>query len=139
MNKLYLDSDVILDLLLDREPFADSISDLIETALDRNVQLFTSPISITNIYYIIEKLENRNQALTKTKKVLELVKIEGVGQSTIDEAIKSSFIDFEDGVQNFCAAHAGHKIIITRNGKDYKTSTLSILTPGEYLAQLNAQ
>jgi len=136
MNKIYLDSDVLLDLLLDRDPFSDDIANIIEDSIIFGIQLYTSPISITNINYIIEKLETRNKADLKTKKILKIVKIENVGQEEIHQSSRSKFKDFEDGVQNFCAENSGHKIIITRNTKDYKESNLSILTPIEYLAKI---
>ena len=135
MNKIFLDSDVLLDLLLDREPFMDDIAEIVEDSIISKTNLCVSPISITNINYIIGKIENRRKADTQTKKILELVKIENVGQNIITKASNSKFKDFEDAVQNFCAIAAGHKIIITRNTKDYKESKLSIFTPKEYLAK----
>jgi len=136
MKKIFLDSDVLLDLLLDRAPFADDIAVIIEEAMASEVKLCVSPISITNINYIIEKLENKRKADAQTKKILKIVKVEDVGQKVITEAANSGFKDFEDGVQNYCAAEAGHEIIITRNTKDYKESELSILTPREFLAKI---
>ncbi len=136
MKKLYLDSDVLLDLLLDREPFSDDIATLIEESINSEIKLCTSPISITNIHYIIGRIENKSKADLKTKKILEIVCLENIGQTTIDSASNSKFKDFEDGVQNFCAVESGHEIIITRNTKDYKESELSILTPREYLAKI---
>lgn len=139
MKKLFLDSDVLLDLLLDREPFSDDIATLIEKSIDSEVKLCTSPISITNINYIIGRLENKNKADLKTKKILKIVSMENIGQSIIDKASNSKFKDFEDSVQNFCAVESGHEIIITRNTKDYKESELSILTPREYLAKIKSE
>ncbi len=136
MKKLYLDSDVLLDLLLDRAPFSEHIAELIEKCIDSGVKLFSSPISITNVNCIIRRLENRKKADSMTKKILKIVHMESVGQKVIDRASNSRFMDFEDSVQNFCAVESGHKIIITRNTKDYKESDLSILTPKEYLAKM---
>ena len=139
MKKIFLDSDVLLDLLLDREPFANDISALIEYSIRNDILLYTSPISITNINYIVEKIENKSKANLKTKKILEIVKIENVGQKVIDKAKLSKFKDFEDAVQNFCAVDSKHKVIITRNTKDYKESELSIFTARECLAKIQAE
>ena len=57
-------------------------------------------------------------------------------EDEIKKAVESDFKDFEDAVQNFCAVEAGHKIILTRNTKDYKESELGILTPLEFVSQL---
>ncbi len=138
MKKIYLDSDVLLDLLLDREPFSDDIAILIEDSINSEIKLCTSPISITNINYIIGRLENKNKADLKTKKILKIVSMENIGQMVIDKASNSRFKDFEDSVQNYCAVESGHEIIITRNTKDYKESELSIMTPREYLAKIQS-
>ncbi len=139
MKKLYLDSDVLLDLLLDREPFSEQIAQLIEDSISSGIKLCSSPISITNIHYIIGRLENKTKADSKVKKVLKIVRIENIGQEVIDKAVGSKFKDFEDSVQNYCAKDSEHEIIITRNTKDYKESELSIFTPEEYLAKISAE
>lgn len=139
MTKIFLDSDVLLDLLLDREPFSDDIARIIEISVASDTQLFTSPVCICNINYIIGRLENKKKADSKTRKILELVRIENVGQKVIDDASTSGFKDFEDSIQNFCAVESGHKMIITRNTKDYRESHLSILTPREYLAKVESE
>ncbi len=136
MKKIFLDADVLLDLLLDREPFMDDIATIIEDALSSGTTLCVSPITITNINYIIEKLENQRKANAQRKKLLKMVQVENIGQSVIHKASNSPFKDFEDAVQNYCAEASGHQILITRNTKDYKESNLSILTPKEYLAKM---
>ena len=136
MKKLFIDSDVLLDLLLDREPFSENTADLIEKSIETDVKLCSSLLSIANMHYIIGRLENKKKADLKIQKILKIVSIENLGQSVIDKAIKSKFKDFEDSIQNFCAIDAGHEIIITRNTKDYKESKLSVFTPREYLAKI---
>ncbi len=136
MNKLFLDSDVLLDLLLDRKPFSEDIKKLIANSIAAGVELYTSPISITNIHYIVGRLENKARADIMTRKILEIVRMEPVNQQVIEQAAQSNFKDFEDSVQNFCAVLAGHRIILSRNTKDYKESQLSILNPKEYLAKM---
>ena len=136
MKKIFLDSDVLLDLLLDREPFIDDITEILEESLSSGIKLCVSPITVANINYIIGKLENQRKANTQRKKILKIVRVENVGQSIMDTASNSKFKDFEDAIQNYCAEESGHQIIITRNTKDYKESDLSILTPKEYLAKI---
>jgi predicted nucleic acid-binding protein len=114
----------------------DDIAVIIESALYSNLQLCVSPITIVNINYIITRLENQKKADIQRKKILKLVYVEDVGQTIITKASNSKFKDFEDAVQNYCAEAAGHKLIITRNTKDYKESKMSILTPKEYLASI---
>ena len=136
MKKIFLDSDVLLDLLLDRVPFIDDITRIVEDSLSLNIKLCVSPITVINIDYIIGRLENQNKAKTLRKKLLKIIHVENVGQSIISKALDSKFKDFEDAVQNFCAEESEHQIIITRNTKDYNESNLAIFTPKEYLVLL---
>lgn len=136
MKKLFVDADVLLDLLLDREPFSEDIATLIEKSIEAEVKLCSSLLSIANMHYIIGKLENKKKADQKIQKILSIVSIENSGQSVIDKALKSKCKDFEDSIQNFCAVESKHEIIIARNTKDYKESALSIFTPREYLAKI---
>jgi len=133
MKKIFVDSDVILDFLLNRQPFSDDIARVLENSLTDGTTICVSSVTITNLNYIIGRIENKNSAARKTAKILEIVKVENVGESTVKKSITSKFIDFEDGVQNYCAQESKHTIIITRNTKDYKESKLAIMTPREYL------
>ncbi|MEM1215778.1 MAG: PIN domain-containing protein [Bacteroidota bacterium] len=138
MRKLFLDTDVILDLLLDRPPFSADTARLFKYAITKKVNLFTSPVCIANIHYIISKIENKGRADAEIKRVLKQVRINDIGQTVIDDAVASNFSDFEDSIQNFCAIRDKHTILITRNTRDYRESRLSILTPAEYLASIQS-
>jgi predicted nucleic acid-binding protein len=139
MNKVFLDANVILDLLLDREPFNDDIAEIFVVSDERSIRLCVSSLTIANVNYIVGRIEGVKKANNKTKKLLQLVDIENVGKKEVIESANSSFKDFEDGIQNFCAVESQHEIIVTRNTKDFKTSKLSILNPKEYLAKLSAR
>ena len=138
MKKVFLDTNVLLDFLLDRKPFNDDIAEIIERSIDKSIQLCISSIAVTDINYIITRSEGVNAANKKTKKILKLVKVEAVGESTVHKSSNSKFKDFEDGVQNFCAVESKHKIIVTRNVKDFKESELSIMTPKEFLIKMKS-
>ena len=136
MRKVFIDADVILDFLLDREPFINEITEIIEVSVASEFALCVSSVALSNLHYIITRIENVRSANSKIRKILKLVKVENVGQSTVVKAMESDFKDFEDGMQNYCAEEVNHKIIVTRNTKDYKTSNLAIMTPKEFLARL---
>ena len=135
MKKIFIDSDVILDLLLDRKPYSDDIAEIIEHSLKEKIIICVSSVTITNLNYIIARLENKNSSRKKTAMVLKLVKVENVGVSTVHKSMASKFSDFEDGVQNFCAEESKHQVLVTRNTKDYRESDLAIMTPREYLTR----
>lgn len=73
------------------------------------------------------------------KNILKLISIEDIGESAILKSVQSMFKDLEDEFQNFWAEENGHKIIITRNIKDYKESDLAILTPKEFLIKISPE
>ena len=138
MNKVFIDTNVILDLLLAREPFASDVVDIISLSEAGDFRLEVSSNTIVNVNYIVGNLENAKKAKEKTVKILALVDVLNVGPGTIDIAIRSKFKDFEDAVQNFCAMENDHTIIITRNTKDFKHSELAIMTPKEFLTRINS-
>ena len=133
--KIFLDSDVLLDLLLGREPFLEDIKWILELSLNNKYKLYTSSLVIANIHYLISKTLNTTHAFDKVDKLLTFIKILNVGESEVRRSISSKFKDFEDGIENFCALNSNMEIIITRNIKDFKHSKLSILTPKEFIVK----
>jgi len=85
--KVFLDTDVILDFLLDRKPYSDNIGLIFQLGLANILQICVSPTTITNLNYIIGRIENRTQANLKTKKILTLVKVENLSETTMVKAI----------------------------------------------------
>lgn len=139
MKKIFLDTNVLLDFLLDREPFNNEIAEIIQESVRETIQLCVSSVTITTTNYIIGRSEGVNAANRKTAKLLKLVNVENVGKSTVQNSSDSDFRNFEDGVQNFCAVEAKHEIIVTRNVKDFKKSELAIMTPTELLAKMKSR
>lgn len=139
MNKIFLDSDIVIDFLTGRGPFSEAILKIINASTKTSIQLHVSSLTFSNVYYIISKLESKTRAKKKIEKLNKLVKVLNVGQKEIDLAMQSKFKDFEDAIQNFCTSESGIEILITRNVKDYKESKLSVLTPVEYLVQVEGK
>jgi len=137
--KIFLDLDVLLDLLLGREPFLEDIKWILELSLNNKYNLYTSSLAIANIHYLISKTLNTTQAFDKVDKLLTFIKILNVGENEVRSSISSKFKDFEDGIQNFCALNSNMGIIITRNIKDFKHSKLSILTPKEFIVNIKGK
>lgn len=130
-----MDTDVILDFLLNRDPYISEITEIIERSVLNEMTLCVSSLTISDLHYIISRLENKKSVNNKIRKILKLLTVENVGQTTVIKAMESEFSDFEDGIQNYCAEEADHKVLITRNTKDYKKSSLAIMTPKEFLAR----
>jgi len=131
--KVFLDADVILDLLTQREPHFAPAAQLFLMIQNKELAACTSPVVIANIFYILSKHLGREKAAQSIRKLRSLVRVLNCGERVIDLALASDFTDFEDAIQ-YCTA-LEHKIgiLITRNVQDYKTAAITILTPLEYI------
>jgi len=134
MNKVFIDADIILDLLLDREPYSRSSSKLFTAIEEREVIAFTTPVILANIYYISAKMVNRKSALEYIRKLLTLLKVTAVDEKTMLLAANADFKDFEDSIQYYAAKNDAVDYLITRNKIDYKITDLTVCTPDEYLS-----
>lgn len=138
MTPIFLDTNVVLDFILNRDEFAVDAAVIFDLAERKKLNISVSSLSINTIDYVISKLKSKVKSRQIIIKLLTLTEVASVDQSTIKKASISDFKDFEDAVQNYCAEESGHQIIVTRNTKDYKESNLSILTPKEFLASFSA-
>ncbi|MCI5209142.1 MAG: PIN domain-containing protein [Candidatus Electrothrix sp. ATG2] len=132
-DKVFLDTDVILDLLTQREPHFEPAVELFLEIQDQEIQAYTSPVVIANIFYILTRHFDRKKAIQSLMKLRTLVGVLNCGDRAIDSALSSDFTDFEDAVQYYTALENNIDILITRNIKDYKTATINIITPLEYI------
>jgi predicted nucleic acid-binding protein len=134
MKHLFLDTNIIIDVLADRKPFSASSALLFECAENGQAQLYISALSYTNVYYIVKKVSSHKQMVALLKDLGTSVSTLDVSKQVINEALFSSWKDFEDAVQ-FFTAKSYNKIdaIVTRNVKDFKNNHLSIITPEEAL------
>ena len=134
-DKIFLDTDVALDHLADRQPFAEYAHRLFALAEIGELTLCLSALSFSNLYYILRKLEGHSKALDLLGKLKQLVRVSAVGEAETQSALTKSFKDFEDAIQHFTAkAEGGVSAIITRNKADYAGSEFPVLSPDEFLA-----
>lgn len=133
MEKLFVDTDIILDLLSFRQPFYDYSANLFSKADLGEIEIFVSSLAFANLNYILSKQYSADQARKKLIKFKTLVTVLPVNDKTIDLALSSDFKDFEDGIQYFTAIERGLKILLTRNLKDFKAAEISVMTAEQYL------
>ena len=134
IKKVFVDSDVILDVATGRMPFVENSKaslSLIEGGYALGV---ISANSITNIYYVLRKISSNEKARLFIKTILKYISIITVDHDSVLTALDSKFTDFEDGVQNYCALKNQCDLILTRNIKDYTNSELQVLEPCEFIA-----
>jgi predicted nucleic acid-binding protein len=135
-DKSFLDPDVALDHLADRQPFAEYAHRVLALAETGELTVCVSSLSFSNLYYILRKLKGHAEALALLGKLKLLVRVSAVSASEIQSALSSSFKDFEDAIQYFVVkAEGGISAILTRNKADYSASEIPVLSPEEYLAK----
>ena len=132
-DKVFLDADVILDLLTQREPHFAPAAALFLSIQNKELTAATSPVVIANIFYILSKHLGRERAVQSIRKLRSLVRVLNCGERVIDLALASGFTDFEDAIQYCTALEHKIDILITRNVQDYKTAAITIITPLEYI------
>jgi predicted nucleic acid-binding protein len=136
MNRIFLDSDIILDVLCKREPFYDFAAEVFTLGDTGKILLFTTSLVFANIFYILRKILGIEKAKELLRKLRLMISVLSVGEKTVDLALNAKFNDFEDGIQYFTARENDISILLTRNKKDYKEKGLIIQTPEEYLTSL---
>lgn len=132
-QKVYLDSDVILDYLAERKPHDEAALKIINLLENRQIQGYISSLIVWNLYYLLRKNLGAAQARSVLQKFRKLVHILPVTEETIDSALASNMRDFEDSVQFFAFKKGKIDIFISRNTKDYPRNSAVIMTPNEYL------
>ena len=131
--KIFLDTNVILDVLTKREPFYIDSSKVLTLVNEKIISGYISAITINNIYYILRKLKDKKTAKTFIIETLESFEIIALTKDILSQANKISIDDYEDGIQFFSALNCGCDFLITRNDKDYPKLGIKIMAPGEFI------
>ena len=132
MINLFLDTNIVIDFLTDRKPFSSLAGKLFDYSEKGEVKLYLSAVSYSNIYYVVRKVSSHKETIKILSRLEEMTEIIDTTSSTIKNAIDSEFKDFEDALQYYSAKlNTNINGIVTRNGGDFKHSTISILTPEE--------
>lgn len=134
MNDLFIDTDVIIDFLIDRKPFSRETAIIFTLIEQKKLKSYASSLTFSNLYYVLRKFESHAKVISKLDSLSKLLVVLKVDDQIIRNAISSGFLDFEDSIQYYCAAdYKKIEVIITRNTKDYKNSELPVMTPGDFL------
>lgn len=136
-RRVFIDTNVMLDLLGERNPFYEPIAKIATLAEKEKITMVVSPISFATVNYFLSKFENEKIAREKLRKFKIISEVCALDEQTIEKGLNSSIKDFEDALQYFSATQSECDIIITRNGKDFKKSLLPVMTADEFLKSLN--
>ncbi len=136
MQKIFLDTNIILDFLGEREGFYEASAKIMTLADKKKIQVYTSPSSVSNVFYVLTRYENSKIALEKIRKFKLLCSMSVMDDEVVEKAINSDFKDFEDAMQYFSALASNCNIIITRNEKDFKNAMIPVMNAERYLWSL---
>ena len=131
---ILVDTNIIIDALANREPYADDAKRIMEKCAAREITGILAAHSIPNLFYILRKNFKSNNWY---KVLCEIFQISDLNEKKIVAALENNaFSDFEDGLQEECAVEAMADYIVTRNPADFKHSRVKVILPDELLREL---
>ena len=138
--KILLDTNVVLDILLDREPFRDDSLNAMKSALEKGHLLYLSASAVTDVFYVLRKAtRSKQETLIHLRTLLKIVSIASANEKIILNAVGSQISDFEDAVVDETASYNDIDLILTRNSKDFRKANTKVMTPAEYLKSDNVR
>jgi len=137
--RVLLDTDVVLDVVLAREPFAQSSTQLFKLHEQGKIDAYIAAITPINVFYITRKLKGGQIARQAVELLLASLAVCPLSHGVLDDAYKLPFADYEDAVQHASATANGIDTIVTRNVNDYKNATLPVFSPTDFLVKLKSQ
>lgn len=135
--RVIVDTNVVLDVLLDREPFVKAAVDVFCLVEESRIDAFLCATTITTIDYLLTQSLPASKARDTLRRLISLFQIATVNRPVIERAIGSKIRDFEDAVLDESGQMAGVDSVVTRNTKDFAGSVLKVFDPNEFLAQIN--
>ena len=136
MMRVLLDTDVILDVFLKREPFAEAAAELWRANEQGLYEGYVSAITPVNLFYVARKIKDATVAHAAVTELLVAFHVCPIDRLTLQSALALSFRDYEDAVQHASAAASQLDAIVTRDAQDYAQATLPILSPMDFLKQI---
>lgn len=139
MKNIFLDTNVVIDFLADRRPFSISAARIFNYSLQGKVRVYISAVSYNNIYYILRQSLSNGETIKLLDDLCEMTEITDVTKAITRASLKTNFKDFEDAIQYNCALGIKNlDFIVTRDTKDFKQSTLPVLTPEEAASSIES-
>ena len=133
MDRILVDTNIIIDLLTKRKEFYKPASWLFTLSDNNKVILSISSLTFANTYYLLAKELKSDKAKEVLRKFKLLVKVLPMDDKIIDLSLNSDFNDFEDAIQYYTALENKIELIITRNLKDFRLSKIPVMTADDYL------
>jgi predicted nucleic acid-binding protein len=133
MKKVFLDTNIIVDLIADRKPFSKFSIEIFKKAEEKKIKLFTSSHSIATTHYLLKKYLEEKLLRDVLYNLLDYITVVAVDTDVLKKGLRSKHKDFEDSIQILCASTIENiDCIVTRNIKDFRDSEILVLTPDEF-------
>lgn len=136
--RVFLDTNVALDLILNRHPFSVDALQLFALSEANRINLLLSSDSISTIFYVVEKNKGAKTARESIAKLLDFVSLCGLDEAIVIKTMMLDFTDIEDALINAVAENAEADVIVTRNAKNFINATIPVRTPAEFLASFHS-
>ncbi len=135
---LLLDTNVVLDVVLDRAPHASDAVRLLDAVAHGRAPGFLAGHAVTTVHYVVERERDRTTASLAVQDLLSLLAIVELGAAEFQRALAMGLRDFEDAVQAAACLKVGADFLVTRNARDFRGAPVATRTAGEVLALLAA-
>jgi predicted nucleic acid-binding protein len=134
MDRVLIDTDVVLDFFFDRQPFSEYAARILSLCELKQIQGFVTPVICSNMYYLLRQTARHEKVIEKLAQLLTITDVLMINKAILIQALRSDFKDFEDALQNYAAESDGNiDAILTRNTKNFRNSKLGVMTPENYL------
>jgi predicted nucleic acid-binding protein len=135
-----MDTNVVIDFLADRQPFSLDAARLFNMSVEGRIKIYISAVSYNNIYYVLRQSLTNNATIKLLESLADMTEITDVNDKVIRQSLKTDFKDYEDAIQYYSALTIPTvNFIVTRNTKDFKKSSLPVLTSIEAIALINSE
>lgn len=131
MKKVFLDTNIVADLFLKREPFCQNPLKLFTLGFHKKITLYVSSLSYATLAYLCRKMKKEERVLL-FEKLRSLTVTTTVDRQTVDMALVSGFDDLEDAMQYYSAISSKVDVVLTRNKKDFVEANVPVMTPDEF-------
>jgi predicted nucleic acid-binding protein len=136
MDTALIDTDVIVDFFYDRKPFSKYAATILSWCEEKKMVGYITPVICSNTYYLLRQTATHEKVMNKLMQLLAIVDIIQMDDQVVRSALISNFNDFEDALQHYAAVNHGKiNVILTRNIKDFKNSTIGVMTPEDYITK----
>lgn len=134
---ILIDTNIIIDALADREPYATDAKQIMEKCATREITGVLAAHSIPNLFYILRKEFSQEERRYLLKNLCKIFQVSELNEKRIIAALENEmFLDFEDGLQEECAVASMADYLVTRNPSDFKHSRIKVILPNEFLRKM---